>query len=113
MKPSLSIISCACGRLDSFAFHLRCLADQPGAKDAEYCVGLWGDPAEHIEILDRYADRFKAIKHPDEPDYMEGLERGRDCRAGESAAFTVRHNLSPPNILRAQTPGPTPGREGT
>jgi len=63
MKPSLSIISCACGRLDSFAFHLRCLADQAGAKDAEYCIGLWGDPAEHIEILDRYADRFKAIKH--------------------------------------------------
>ena len=59
--PKLAIISCACGRIETFKRHIEALANQVREVDesaVEYCVGIWGDPAEQEVLLGERGEAF-------------------------------------------------------
>ena len=62
MKPRLSILSCASGRLSLFARHLDSLARQESAAECEYVVGIWGEDAGHRAELRAKRRRFAAVR---------------------------------------------------
>ncbi len=62
MRPALSIISCASGRLPLFVRHLDSLARQDAACRCEYSVGTWGEDAEHRRELLALEHRFAAVR---------------------------------------------------
>jgi len=47
----LSILTCVSGRLELWENHLQALSECHGFPDAEYCLGLWGNPDPHMEAL--------------------------------------------------------------
>lgn len=52
--------------------------------------------------------KCSAIKHENEPDYMEGWETGRVAYNRAAHDFREKYGLPEPLILRAQTPTPEP-----
>ena len=57
----LSILTCVAGRAPLFREHLKSVAEQDAAFVCEYCVAIWGDPTDHLKVIDEYKERFDAV----------------------------------------------------